>query len=80
MALQGALDKDRKHKRKWLESNANVIKEIFGKESAQYKECEENILSHDSQRLRDETDKYVRHLKITKKFCKVGRNASAVMI
>ncbi len=83
VALQGGLDRDRKYRRKWLEANASVIKGLFGKESQQYKQCEDNILAHDTNQLRVETNKYIKFLndnneKATRKFCKLGKTCSAV--
>ncbi len=83
VALQGGLDRDRKYKKKWLEGNAKVIKEMFGANSEQYKQCEENILEYDSQQIKEKTDKYIKLLqdnneKATRKFCSIGKNVSAV--
>ncbi len=83
IALQGALDKDSKYKREWLLSRRKVYAEIFGKDSTQYKESEEDILQHDSERLREETGKYMQFLrenneKPTRKFCKLGKNTNTV--
>jgi hypothetical protein len=55
IALQGALDKDSRYKREWLLSRRKVYAEIFGKDSTQYKDSEEDILQHDTERLREET-------------------------
>jgi len=83
IALQGGLDRDSRYKREWLLSRRRVYAEIYGKDSVQYRESEEDILQHDSDRLKDDTSKYMQFLrenneKPTRKFCKLGKNTSTV--
>ncbi len=83
IALQGGLDKDRKYKRKWLEKRIGVYEQLFGKGSEQHKQCEEDLIQHDTSQLKEETSKYIRFMqenneKKTRKFCKLGKNTSTV--
>ena len=83
VALQGGIDKDSKYKRNWLVSKIKVYREIFGRDSAQNKQCEEDLLEYDSNKLREDTNKYLRFLrdnneKPTRKFCNLGRNSSTI--
>ena len=59
------------------------MRDMFGKDSVQCKQSEENLLNHDSAALRLETNKYAKFLndnneKATKKFCKIGKSVSSV--
>jgi hypothetical protein len=83
VALQGGIDKDNKYKRRWLVSKLRAFSEVFGKESEQSKQCEEDLLEYDSSRLRDDTNKYVAFLrqnneKPTRKFCRLGKDCNTV--
>jgi hypothetical protein len=83
VSLQGAIDADRKYKRKWLLSRGKVYQEICGKNSEQCKECEEELLNHDSMKLREDTGKYIQFLrenneKPTRKFCRLGKDINTV--
>jgi len=83
IALQGGIDRDNKYKREWLLSRRKVYEEIYGKGSVQYKESEDDILQHDSERLKEDTSKYMQFLrenneKPTRKFCKLGKNTNTV--
>jgi hypothetical protein len=56
---------------------------VFGKESEQSKQCEEDLLEYDSCRLREDTNKYINFLKQnnekpTKKFCRLGKDCNTV--
>ncbi len=51
VALQGGIDKDSKYKRKWLVSKVRMFTEICGKGSPQSKQCEEDLLVYDSNRI-----------------------------
>ena len=60
-----------------------MCQEIYGKNSEQSKECEEDLLNHDSMQLREDTGKYIQFLrenneKPTRKFCKLGRDINTV--
>ncbi len=81
VALQGGIDKDNKYKRRWLVSKLRAFSEVFGKESEQSKQCEDDLLEYDSSRLRDDTNKYVTFLrqnneKPTRKFCRLGKDCN----
>ncbi len=83
IALQGGIDRDNKYRRKWLVSKIKSFTEIFGKDSAQSKQCEEDLLTFDSNMIREETNKYVKFLqanneKPTRKFCRLGKSCSTV--
>jgi len=82
IALQGGIDKDEKYTRKWLVSKVRVFTELFGKGSTQSRQCE-NLLNHDSNKVREEANKYVSFLranneKPTSRFCKLGKDCSTV--
>jgi hypothetical protein len=83
VSLQGSIDADRKYKREWLLSRRKVCQEIYGKSSEQSKECEEELLNHDSLQLREDTGKYIQFLrdnneKPTRKFCRLGKDTNTV--
>ncbi len=83
IALQGGIDSDSKYRRKLLVSKVRMFTEIFGKNSDQSKQCEEDLLAYDSNKVREETGKYVNFLranneKPTRKFCKLGKECSTV--
>jgi hypothetical protein len=83
VSLQGSIDADRKYKREWLLSRRKVCQEIYGKNSEQSKECEDDLLNHDSMQLREDTGKYIQFLrenneKPTRKFCRLGRDTNTV--
>ena len=83
VALQGGIDKDNKYKRRWLVSKLKAFSKVFGKESEQSKQCEEDLLEYDSSRLRDDRNKYVAFLrqnneKPTRKFCRLGKDCNTV--
>ncbi len=61
----------------------SILYNLLGKDSIQCKESEEDILQHDSERLKDDTSKYIQFLrenneKPTRKFCKLGKNTNTV--
>jgi exonuclease III len=83
VALQGGLDRDNRYKRDWLVSKIRVYTELFGRGSEQSKQCEEDLLTYDSNRVREDTNKYMLFLKAnnekpTSKFCKLGRDCNTV--
>jgi len=83
VALQGGIDKDNKYTRKWLVSKVRVYTDLFGKGSEQSKQCEEDLLTYDSNKIREDTNKYMVFLKAnnekpTSKFCKLGRDCNTV--
>ncbi len=83
MALQGGIDRDNKYKRRWLVSKVHVFTELFGTGSEQSKQCEEDLLTYDSNMIREEANKYMAFLKannekLTSKFCKLGRDCNTV--
>ena len=51
VSLQGGIDKDEKYKRDWLVAQLRVVKDIYGKNSERYRQCEESILDLDSKKL-----------------------------
>jgi len=60
-----------------------VFTELFGKGSVQSRQCEEDLLNHDSNKIREEANKYVAFLranneKPTSRFCKLGKDCSTV--
>ncbi|MFN9905068.1 MAG: hypothetical protein ACK56F_02940, partial [bacterium] len=63
VSLQGSIDADRKYRREWLLSRRKVCQEIYGKNSEQSKESEEELLNHDSLQLREDTGKYLQFLR-----------------
>jgi hypothetical protein len=83
VALQGGIDRDSKYKRRWLVSKLRSFSMVFGKDSEQSKQCEEDLLEYDSLRLREDTNKYIKFLKQnnekpTKKFCRLGKDCNTV--
>jgi hypothetical protein len=83
VGLQGGIDRDTKYMRRWLVSKVKAFTEIFGKHSEQSGQCEEDLLNYDSNRVREETGKYMSFLranneKPTRKFCKLGKECNTV--
>jgi len=60
-----------------------VYTELFGRGSEQSKQCEEDLLTYDSNRVREDTSKYMQFFKAnnekpTGTFCKLGRDCNTV--